>query len=135
MPITRNRRRIALDADTALEDGQWEKLQAFLTPLLDEDQMATVEEICRGGGDAPEGKPSAGASDTAIAYDTVLDREVQALQTRHRAGHISEGQLVTGIRAINARRRTKPLAQDRRAGVTPLDKLEAEFPHMNRLKL
>jgi len=55
-------RKLALDRDTALEDGQWGKLSAFLTPLLSADDMSTVEDICRGGGDAPD-EPASGASD------------------------------------------------------------------------
>ncbi len=57
-------RKLALDRDTALEDGQWEKLSAFLTPLLSAEDMSTVEDICRGGGDGPD-EPASGASDAA----------------------------------------------------------------------
>jgi len=57
-------RKLALDRDTALEDGQWEKLVTFLKPLLSAEDLASVEDICRGGGDAPD-EPAAGASDAA----------------------------------------------------------------------
>ncbi len=57
-------RKLALDKDTALEDGQWEKLVTFLKPLLSAEDMAAVEDICRGGGDAPD-EPASGASDAA----------------------------------------------------------------------
>jgi len=57
-------RKLALDRDTALEDEQWEKLVTFLKPLLSAEDMATVQDICRGGGDAPD-EPASGASDTA----------------------------------------------------------------------
>jgi len=57
-------RKLALDKDTALEDGQWEKLSTFLTPLLSAEDMSTVENICRGGGDPPD-EPASGASDAA----------------------------------------------------------------------
>jgi len=57
-------RKLALDKDTALEDGQWEKLVTFLKPLLSTEDMQTVEDICRGGGDAPD-EPASGASDAA----------------------------------------------------------------------
>jgi len=73
-------RKLALDRDTALEDTQWGKLSAFLTPLLSAEDMQTVEDICRGGGDAPD-EPASGASDAArtrsraavpgIKYDAV----------------------------------------------------------------
>jgi len=57
-------RKLALDKNTALEDGQWEKLVTFLKPLLSAEDMQTVENICRGGGDVPD-EPAAGASDAA----------------------------------------------------------------------
>jgi len=57
-------RKLAIDRDLALEDTQWGKLSAFLTPLLSAEDMSTVEDICRGGGDAPD-KPASGASDAA----------------------------------------------------------------------
>ncbi len=57
-------RKLALDRDTALEDGQWEKLVTFLKPLLSAEDMSTVEDICRGGGDVPD-EPASGASDAA----------------------------------------------------------------------
>ena len=57
-------RKLALDKDLALEDGQWEKLVAFLKPLLSAEDMESVENICRGGGDVPD-EPAAGASDAA----------------------------------------------------------------------
>ncbi len=57
-------RKLALDKDTALEDGQWENLVTFLKPLLSAEDMQTVEDICRGGGDAPD-EPASGASDAA----------------------------------------------------------------------
>ena len=57
-------RKLALDRDLALEDTQWGKLSAFLTPLLSAEDMQTVEDICRGGGDAPD-EPAAGAADAA----------------------------------------------------------------------
>ncbi len=57
-------RKLALDRDTALEDGQWEKLKAFLTDRLSAEDMAAVEDICRGGGDPPD-EPASGASDAA----------------------------------------------------------------------
>ncbi len=57
-------RKLALDRDTALEDGQWTKLVTFLKPLLSAEDMAAVEDICRGGGDAPD-EPAAGANDAA----------------------------------------------------------------------
>ncbi len=57
-------RKLALDKDTALEDGQWEKLSTFLTPLLSAEDMSTVENICRGGGDPPD-EPASGANDAA----------------------------------------------------------------------
>ena len=67
MPINKTRRaRIAMDMDTMLADEQWDKLQEYLSDILDEDQMQAVEMICRGGGDAPESKPKAGASDAAL---------------------------------------------------------------------
>jgi len=59
-------RKLALDRDTALEDTQWEKLSTFLTPLLSAEDMSTVEDICRGGGDVPP-EPVSGASDAAAA--------------------------------------------------------------------
>jgi len=57
-------RKLALDRDTALEDGQWQKLVTFLKPLLSAEDLASVEDICRGGGDAPD-EPASGASDAA----------------------------------------------------------------------
>ncbi len=57
-------RKLALDKDTALEDGQWEKLVTFLKPLLSVEDMESVENICRGGGDPPD-EPVAGAADAA----------------------------------------------------------------------
>ncbi len=57
-------RKLALDKDTALEDGQWEKLVTFLKPLLSAEDMQSVEDICRGGGDAPD-EPASGANDAA----------------------------------------------------------------------
>ncbi len=57
-------RKLALDRDTALEDGQWSKLKEFLTDRLSAEDMATVEDICRGGGDAPD-EPASGAADAA----------------------------------------------------------------------
>ncbi len=57
-------RKLALDKDTALEDGQWEKLVTFLKPLLSAEDMASVEDICRGGGDGPD-EPASGAADAA----------------------------------------------------------------------
>ncbi len=57
-------RKLAFDIDTALHDEQWEKLSAFLKPMLSEEDFQTVEDICRGGGDAPE-KTQSGASDAA----------------------------------------------------------------------
>ena len=57
-------RKLALDKDTALEDGQWEKLVTFLKPLLSAEDMESVENICRGGGDPPD-EPASGASDAA----------------------------------------------------------------------
>lgn len=57
-------RKLALDKDLALEDGQWEKLVTFLKPLLSAEDMQSVEDICRGGGDAPD-EPASGASDAA----------------------------------------------------------------------
>jgi len=57
-------RKLALDKDLALEDGQWTKLVTFLKPLLSTEDMQTVEDICRGGGDAPD-EPASGASDAA----------------------------------------------------------------------
>ncbi len=57
-------RKLALDKDTALEDGQWEKLVTFLKPLLSAEDMQTVEDICRSGADAPE-EPASGAADAA----------------------------------------------------------------------
>ncbi len=57
-------RKLALDRDLALEDTQWQKLTAFLTPLLSAEDMQSVEDICRSGGDAPE-KPASGAADAA----------------------------------------------------------------------
>ena len=129
-PTPSSRRRIALDMDTMLVDEQWQKLQDFLSDKLSPEDMETVETICRGGGDVPpaseDRRRSSGASDAA------LDGEERTLQYRHRAGHITEGQLVTGMRDIRRRRGT--IAQDSRSVVSPLDKLEAEFPHMNRLK-
>ena len=57
-------RKLALDRDTALEDGQWEKLVTFLKPLLSAEDMESVESICRSGGDGPD-EPASGASDAA----------------------------------------------------------------------
>ncbi len=57
-------RKLAIDKDLALEDGQWEKLVTFLKPLLSAEDMASVEDICRGGGDSPD-EPASGASDAA----------------------------------------------------------------------
>ncbi len=57
-------RKLALDKDTALEDTQWAKLSAFLTPLLSAEDMESVENICRGGGDVPP-EPASGANDAA----------------------------------------------------------------------
>ncbi len=57
-------RKLALDKDTALEDGQWSKLKEFLTDRLSAEDMQTVEDICRGGGDPPD-EPASGASDAA----------------------------------------------------------------------
>ncbi len=57
-------RKLALDKNLALEDGQWEKLVTFLKPLLSAEDLASVEDICRGGGDAPD-EPAAGAADAA----------------------------------------------------------------------
>ncbi len=57
-------RKLALDKDLALEDGQWTKLVAFLKPLLSAEDLAAVEDICRGGGDAPD-EPASGANDAA----------------------------------------------------------------------
>jgi len=57
-------RKLALDKDTALEDGQWTKLVTFLKPLLSAEDMTSVEDICRGGGDGPD-EPASGASDAA----------------------------------------------------------------------
>ena len=57
-------RKLALDKDTALEDGQWEKLVTFLKPLLSAEDMESVENICRAGGDVPD-EPASGASDAA----------------------------------------------------------------------
>ncbi len=57
-------RKLALDKDTALEDGQWEKLVTFLKPLLSAEDLASVEDICRGGGDPPD-EPASGAADAA----------------------------------------------------------------------
>ena len=133
MPINSNNRsarRLARDEDG---DADFSALISFLESKLEASDLAKVRRML--GLDAPDlDDGMGGASDVAIAYDAILDGEAYALQTRHRAGYITEGQLVTGIRAINARRRTKSLAQDSRSVVTPLDKLEAEFPHMNRLK-
>jgi len=56
--------KLALDRDLALEDGQWEKLVTFLKPLLSAEDMQSVQDICRGGGDAPD-EPASGASDAA----------------------------------------------------------------------
>ncbi len=57
-------RKLTLDRDLALEDDQWGKLKAFLTDRLSAEDMATVEEICRAGGDVPD-EPASGASDAA----------------------------------------------------------------------
>ncbi len=57
-------RKLALDKDTALEDGQWEKLVTFLKPLLSAEDMESVENICRSGGDPPD-EPTSGAADAA----------------------------------------------------------------------
>ncbi len=63
-------RKLALDKDTALEDGQWEKLVTFLKPLLSVEDMESVENICRGGGDPPD-EPASGASDAARSRQKV----------------------------------------------------------------
>jgi len=57
-------RKLTLDRDLALEDGQWAKLKAFLTDRLSAEDLASVEDICRGGGDAPD-EPKPGAADAA----------------------------------------------------------------------
>jgi len=57
-------RKLALDKDLALEDTQWEKLSAFLKSLISTEDMSTVEDICRGGGDPPD-EPKPGAADAA----------------------------------------------------------------------
>lgn len=130
LPKPRPIRRLARD-----EEGNtdYAALISFLEDKLEAGDLAKVRRML--GLDNPDlqGEPG-GASDTAIAYDAILDREAQALQSRYRAGYISEGALVTGIRAINARRRTKLTAQDGKPVEGPLDKLEREFPHMGRLK-
>lgn len=56
-------RKLILDRDLSLEEGQWEKLSEFLKPLLSAEDMASVEKICSGG-DAPD-EPASGASDAA----------------------------------------------------------------------
>ncbi len=73
------RRKITLDHDTALEDGQFTKLMTFLEDKLAPDDLETVESIVRGGGDAPD-KPAAPAADARprpranvprVTYDAV----------------------------------------------------------------
>ncbi len=63
-------RKLALDKDLALEDTQWGKLSAFLTPLLSAEDMESVENICRAGGDVPD-EPASGASDAARSRQKV----------------------------------------------------------------
>ena len=90
--------RKTVDADTALEDGQWEKLKNFLGDKLPPEHMETVEDICRGGGDAPkpgeDRKRSSGAADSKA----LLARHEANLRGRHKLGLISEADLVNGLR-------------------------------------
>ena len=125
------RKPMATDEIRENEDMDYDmkvKVLAFLREKLDPDDLKKVASLLDAEVDTTgmDLRRSPGASDAA------LDGEERTLQHRHRAGHITEGQLVTGMRDIRRRRGT--IAQDARSVVSPLDKLEAEFPHMNRLK-
>ncbi len=83
-------RKLALDKDTALEDGQWEKLVTFLKPLLSAEDMQSVEDICRGGGDAPD-EPASGANDAARTR--TLPRAAVPAVTYNKASFPDSGRL------------------------------------------
>ena len=126
--MTIRRSRFAMDMDTALEDGQWSKLQDFLSDKLEDDDMGTVEDICRRGGDAPE-RPMPGKDRKSGAADGAIqryERHQAEVRDQHRRGLITDADLPRALQYGNI---TTP---PKKPTATVYD--AKSFPDLGRLK-